>query len=149
MMCLIAIICIQVMLLIYKWYIYPFCILDESLGVENDPLGQADKMGGEKTIKIISKDQILLYEKHPFLKLSNTGNFDRQISPWKQHLQKKQSIPRQQKIQDFCHLRFFIFELSSQRFFDLKLAIFRFLKNSKKCKFLQTWPSNFGCFLNT
>ena len=31
--------------------IYPFCILDKSLGVENDPLGQANKMGVEKIDK--------------------------------------------------------------------------------------------------
>ena len=30
---------------------YPFCELDKILGVENDPLGQADKMGGEKNDK--------------------------------------------------------------------------------------------------
>ena len=46
---------------------------------------------GKKTLKNVSKDQILLYENTlfcVFLKISNTGNFDRQISPWKQHLQK-------------------------------------------------------------
>ena len=109
---------------------------------------------GKKTLKNVSKDQILLYENTlfcVFLKISNTGNFDRQISPWKQHLQKKWSIPRrrQRKIQEICHLRFFIFELSSQRFFDLKFAIFRFFKNSKKRKFWRFWLPNCGHFLNT
>ena len=46
---------------------YPFCILDKSLGVENDPLGQADKMGVEKKLKINSKDKILLYENTLFV----------------------------------------------------------------------------------
>jgi len=52
-------------------------------------------------------------------------------------------------MQENCHLRFLIFELSSQRFFDLKLAIFRFFKNSKKHKFWRFWPQNCGPFLNT
>ena len=52
-------------------------------------------------------------------------------------------------MQENCHLRFLIFELSSQRFFDLKLAIFRFFKNSKKHKFWRFWPQNCGRFLNT
>ena len=30
---------------------YPFCELDKILGVENDPLGQADKMGVVKSDK--------------------------------------------------------------------------------------------------
>ena len=83
--------------------------------------------------------------------ICKTGNFDRQFSPWKRRLQKKRSTPRrrQRKMQENCHLRFLIFELSSQRFFDLKLTIFRFLKNSKKRNFLQTCPPNFGFFLNT
>ena len=50
-------------------------------------------------------------------------------------------------MQENCHLRFLIFELSSQRFFDLKF--FGFFKNSKRRKFLLNWPSNCGCFLNT
>ena len=98
--------------------------------------------------------RILPYENayfFTFLKIWKTGNFERGISPWKRRLQKKRSTPqrRQRKMQENCHLRFFIFELSSQRFFDLKLAIFRFFKNSKKRKFWRFWPQNCGCFLNT
>ena len=79
------------------------------------------------------------------------GDFVSVISPWKRHLQKKRSIPRrsQRKMQENCHLRFLIFKLLSQRFFDLKLAIFRFFENSKKRKFWRTWPPNYGRFLNT
>ena len=52
-------------------------------------------------------------------------------------------------MQENCHLRFLNFEHSSQRFFDLKLAIFCFFKNPKKRKFWQFWPPNCGRFLNT
>ena len=79
------------------------------------------------------------------------GDFVSVISAWKRRLQKKQSIPQrsQRKMQENCHLRFLIFKLLSQRFFDLKLAIFRFFKNSKKRKFWRFWPPNCGRFLNT
>ena len=109
---------------------------------------------GKKAKKIISKGRILPYKNAHFstsLEICKTGNFDRQFSPWKRRLQKKRSTPRrrQRKMQENCHLRFLIFELSSQRFFDLKLAIFRFFKNSKKHKFWRFWPQNCGRFLNT
>ena len=150
MMCLIAIICIQVMLMIYLPILYPWWKFGG--GKRFSWTGRQDGWG-KKTIKKVSKDQILLYENTlfcVFLKISNTGNFDRQISPWKQHLQKKWSIPRrrQRKIQEICHLRFLIFELSSQRFFNLNDAIFHFFENSKKRKLWQTWPANYGCLLN-
>ena len=109
---------------------------------------------GKKAKKIISKGRILPHKKalfSSFLEICKNTNFDRGISPWKRRLQKKRSIPwrRQRKMQENCHLRFLIFELSSQRFFDLKLAIFRFFKNSKKRKFWRFWPPNCGRFLNT
>ena len=71
------------------------------------------------------------------LKISKTGDFDLQISLWKQCLQKKRSIPRwrQHKIQEICHLRFLIFKLSSQRFFDLKYTIFFSSKIPKNANF--------------
>ena len=95
---------------------------------------------GKKAKKIISKGWILPYKNahfSTFLEIFKTGNFDRQFSPWKRRLQKKRSTPRrrQRKMQENCHLRFLIFKLSSQRFFDLKLAIFRFFKNSKNANF--------------
>ena len=70
----------------------------------------------------------------PFLKIDD---FDRQISPLKQRLQKKWSTPqrRQRKIQEICHLRFWIFKLLSQRFFNSKYDIFHFFENLKICKF--------------
>ena len=52
-------------------------------------------------------------------------------------------------MQENCHIRFFIFELWSQRFFDLKLAIFRLFENSKKRIFWRNWPPNCGPLLNT
>ena len=52
-------------------------------------------------------------------------------------------------MQENCLLRFLIFKLLSQRFFDLKLAISRFFKISKKCKIWQFWPPNCGRFMNT
>ena len=109
---------------------------------------------GKKAKKIISKGRILPHENahfSTFLEICKTGDFNRGISPWKRRLQKKRSIPwrRQRKMQENCHLRFLIFELSSQRFFDLKFAIFRFFKNSKKRKYWRFWPPNCGLFLNT
>ena len=96
---------------------------------------------GKTAKKIISKGRILPHENahfSTFLKICKTGDFDRGISPWKRRLQKKRSIPRrsQRKMQENCHLRFLIFKLSSQRFFDLKLVNFRFFKNSKKTQIL-------------
>ena len=66
-----------------------------------------------------------------FLKIRKIGNFVIQISPWKQRLQKKQSTlgRRQRKILQNCHFRFLIFEILSQRFFDLKYPIFSFFQN--------------------
>ena len=43
----------------------------------------------------------------------------------------------------------FDFWILSQRFFDLKLAIFRFFKISQKHKFWRFWPPNCRRFLNT
>ena len=62
-----------------------------------------------------------------FSKKSKSGHFVLQISPWKQHPQKKWSTPResQWKIQQNCRLRFFIFEILSQRFFTTKFHIIK------------------------
>ena len=70
-----------------------------------------------------------------------------QISPWKQHRQKKQSRPwrSQRKNPQNCHLRFLIFETLSQRFFAAKLGFFQFFQKRQKeailfCKFLhENW----------
>ena len=72
-----------------------------------------------------------------FLENRKKGNFVSQISPWKLHLQKKRSRPRRsrQKMQENCNLRFLIFEILSQRFFDLKYPIFSFFQNSKITNF--------------
>ena len=88
---------------------------------------------GKKANKIISKGRILPYKNAHFfifLEICKTGDFDRQISPLKQHLEKNRSIPQRRppKMQENCHLKLLIFELSSQRFFDLKLAIKKFQK---------------------
>ena len=85
------------------------------------------------------------------MKIVKMGDFISLIIPWKRRLQKKRCIPRrsQRKMQENCLLRFLIFKLLSQRFFDLKLVNFRFFKNSKKRKFWRFWPPNCGCFLNT
>ena len=99
--------------------------------------GQEDGLG-KKQKKISSKGRILPYKNAHFLiflEICKTGDFDRQISPLKQHLEKKRSIPRrsQRKMQENCHLRFLIFKLSSQSFFALKYAIFNFFENPQKC----------------
>merc|ERR1712212_830063 len=93
---------------------------------------------GKKAKKIISKGRILPYENgnfSSFLEICKLGDFDRQISPRKQRLEKKRSTPRrsQRKMQENCHLRFLIFKLSSQSFFALKYAIFDFFENPQKC----------------
>ena len=103
---------------------------------------------GKKAKKIISKGRILPYENanfSSFLEICKLGDFDRQISPWKQRLEKKRSTPRrsQRKMQENCHLKFLIFKLLSQRFFDLKLVIFRFFKNSKKTHILTILAAKF------
>ena len=133
---------------------FSFWVPDQSSGVQDVPLGRVENMGGEKANKIIFKGRIMPYENahfSTFLEICKTGDFDRGISPWKRRLQKKGCIPwrRQRKMQENCHLRFLIFKLSSQRFFDLKFAIFRFFKNSKKRKFWWFWLQNFGHFHNT
>ena len=58
---------------------------------------------GEKAKKIISKGQILPYKNahfSNFLEICKFGDFDRQISLLKRHVEKKWSLPqqRQQKI---------------------------------------------------
>ena len=60
-----------------------------------------------------------------------SDHFVLQISPWKQGLQKKLNTPRQsqQKILLNCHLRFFIFEILSQRFLATKLCKNRYFIN--------------------
>ncbi len=70
-----------------------------------------------------------------FSKKSKSGHFVLQISPWKQHLQKKWNTPResQWKIQQNCRLRFLIFETLSQRFFTTMFLII------KKIYFLILW----------
>ena len=69
-----------------------------------------------------------------------------QISPWKQHLQKKRSISQrpQRKIQQNCNLRNLIFEILSQRFFDLKYPIFRFFRKYIKTQILTNLATKFG-----
>ena len=134
----------------YCWYINDiythFVSLMKVWGWKTILLDRRTRWVGKKMIKIISKDQILLYENTlfcVFLKISNTGNFDWQIYPWKQHLQKKRSIPwqRQQKIQEICHLRFWIFKLLLQRFFNSKYAIFHNIEKSKKKQILTNLTS--------
>ena len=59
-----------------------------------------------------------------------------QISPWRQHLQKKWSIPQrsQRKMQQNCQFRILIFETLSQRFFYWKFVIFQKFKKLKNLK---------------
>ena len=74
-----------------------------------------------------------------FLKNVKIGDFVLQISPWRQHLQRKWSIPQrsQRKMQQNCQFRSLIFKTLSQRFFNSKFAIFNifwfsnFYKNDK------------------
>ena len=81
-----------------------------------------------------------------FLKIQKIGNFVMQISPWKQRLQKKRSIPRrpQRKIQQNCNLRNLIFEILSQRFFDLKYPIFSFFFKMHKNTISTNLATKFG-----
>ena len=79
---------------------------------------------------------------------SERGHFILQISPWKQCWQKKQSRPwrSQRKIPQNCHLRFFIFETLSQRFFAAKVFFSFFPKTMKiepteKMDYIMTRPT--------
>ena len=77
-----------------------------------------------------------LWEFWTFLKIQKIGNFVTQISPWRQHLQKKWSIPprSQRKMQQNCQFRILIFETLSQRFFYWKFVIFQKFKKLKNLK---------------
>ena len=73
-------------------------------------------------------------------KILKTGNIVSQISPWKQHLQKKQSIPRrsQQKMLRYRHQENTPRPILGVVIFHTKSSFFAFLKNfkkSKKCRF--------------
>ena len=78
--------------ILFQSYLHENGVPDQSWGVQNVPLGQAKKMGGKTSKKIISKGPILLYKNAlflVFLKISKTGDFDLQISLWKKYLKKK------------------------------------------------------------
>ena len=101
---------------------------DKNSGVQNDPRGTGIKMSSKKILfdaVLIEKFDVQNRLFSVFSKKSKSGHFVLQISPWKQHPLKKWSTPResQWKIQQNCRLRFFIFEILSQRFFTTKFHI--------------------------
>ena len=103
---------------------------DKNTGVQNDPRGTGIKMSSKKILfdaVLIENFDVQNRLFSVFSKKSKSGHFVLQISPWKQHPQKKWSTPResQWKMQQNCRLRFLIFETLSQRFFTTKFLIIK------------------------